>query len=233
MHNTMVRIALVTAFAIFAGFPAQAQDVAGDWQGTLDTGQTQLRLVLHLTKAAGGGLGATIDSLDQGVNGIPVSSVTLKDSRLNLGVDAVNGSYEGKVNADASEIDGTWTQGQSLPLNFKRSAEPVKTTAPRPAKPSDIDGAWQGTLDTSQGKLRVVFHIINTEDGLTATMDSPDQKVNGVPVTSVTRAGAALTIELKAASGKFEGKIASDLKSIEGTWSQGDQPGLPLLLKRQ
>jgi hypothetical protein len=77
----------------------------------------------------------------------------------------------------------------------------------------------------------VVFHITNTEDGLTATMDSPDQNVNGIPVTAVTRTGSSLKLELKGIGGAFEGKISSDLATIEGTWTQGGGT-LPLVLKR-
>jgi hypothetical protein len=47
-----------------------------------------------------------------------------------------------------------------------------------------------GLLDTGAVKLRVVFHILNTEDGLMATMDSPDQGMKAMPATSVTRDGA-------------------------------------------
>lgn len=112
-----------------------AQDIVGDWEGVLDTGQGQLHLILHLTKASNGSLGATLDSVDQGANGIPVATVTLKDSKLSLGVDAVNGTYEGTVKPDASEIDGTWTQGQSFPLNFKRAAAAPAKAADKPAKP--------------------------------------------------------------------------------------------------
>ena len=44
---------------------ARAQDVAGDWQGTLHAGGAELRLVLHITKAADNTLKATLDSIDQ------------------------------------------------------------------------------------------------------------------------------------------------------------------------
>jgi len=209
-----------------------AQDIVGDWQGVLDTGQSQLHLILHLTKAANGSLGATLDSVDQGANGIPVATVTLKDSKLSLAVDAVNGTYEGTVKPDASEIDGTWTQGQSFPLNFQRAAAAPVKAASKPAKPSDIDGTWQGTLDTGQVKLTVVVHIINTEGGLTATMDSPDQHATGIPVNSVTRKGSAFTLEVTSIGGKFEGEISTDLKRIDGSWSQGDA-SLPLRLEKQ
>jgi uncharacterized protein len=209
---------------------ARAQDIAGDWQGTLNTGMGELRLVLHVIKAADGSLSATLDSVDQGANGIPVKSATLKDSKLNLDVTAVHGTYEGTVAPDAKAISGTWNQGQALPLEFKRATAPIKAEH-KPAKPSDIDGTWLGTLDTGAMKLRVVFHIVNTEDGLIATMDSPDQGMKDLPATSVTRSGNTLKIEAKNLNGNFEGKIAADLSSIDGTWSQNGST-LPLLLNR-
>ena len=227
----MKRILILLMFVAAATF-AGAQDIAGDWQGTLSTGQAQLRLVLHITKSADNSLKATLDSIDQpGANGIPVNSVTLKDSKLSLDVAAVQGTYEGKVAADGKTMSGTWSQhGETFSLDFKRSATPVKTEH-KPAKPSDIDGTWSGTLDTGTAKLRIVFHISNTEDGLVATMDSPDQSLKGMPTTGVTRNDTALKIELAQIHASFSGKIAADLSSIDGTWSQGGA-SLPLVVKR-
>jgi hypothetical protein len=227
----MKKALVIAALMICTAPITLAKTIAGDWQGTLSTPNGDLRLVLHIAEAEGGTLKATLDSVDQGANGIPVNSVTLKDSKLTLTVDVVNGSYEGTVNSGMTEITGTWTQGQSLPLNFKRTTSPLKTEH-KPAKPSDIDGAWMGTLDTPGGQLRVVFHIVNTGDGLTATMDSPDQNAKGIAVTAVTRAGSSLKLELKQIRGAFEGKISSDLATIEGTWTQGGGT-LPLVLKRE
>ena len=198
--------------------------------GTLNTGAGELRLVLHLTKASDGGLAAILDSVDQGANGIPVKSATLKGSKLSLDIEAVHGTYEGTVAADGNSISGTWSQGKALPLDFKRPTVPIKAEH-KAAKPSDIDGTWSGTLDTGMGKLRVVFHISNTEDGLIATLDSPDQGAKGIPTTSVTRNGNSLKIESKAINGLFNGKIAADLSSIDGTWSQNGGE-FALVLKR-
>src|SRR5579863_1115511 len=192
----MKRILILIMFVAAATFAA-AQDIAGDWQGTLNAGSAELRLVLHLTKAPDNSLKATLDSIDQGANGIQVASVTLKDSKLTLDVAIIHATYEAKVPPDGKIISGTWTQqDQSFPLEFKRATAPIKTEH-KPAPPSDIDGAWSGTLDTGTVKLRIIFHISNTEDGLIATLDSPDQSMKGMPVTGVTRAGASLKIELK------------------------------------
>jgi len=208
---------------------AQSQ-IAGDWQGTLDTGGPQLRLALHITAAKDGTLSATLDSVDQGANGIPVTSVTFKDSKLSLVVDAVHGTYEATLNKDASEIKGTWSQGQPMELNFKRGVF-AAAPAPKPAAPSDIDGTWLGTLDTGAIKLRILFKIVNTADGLTAQMQSPDQGSTWIPASPVTRSGATLTIEIKPIGVVFAGKIAPDLATIDGTFTQMGNP-LPLVIKR-
>jgi hypothetical protein len=228
MMNAIVLFSLLTA-ALTAASLAGAQDIGGDWQGTLHPGTVDLRLVLHVSKTADGSYKATLDSVDQGANGIPVSSVVLKDAKLSLGVDAVHGTYEGQVAADGKAITGTWTQNQPLPLEFHRATAPIKTEH-KPAKPSDIDGAWSGTLDTGTTKLAVLFQIINTEDGLMAMMDRPDQGMKGMPATSVVRDGSSLRIETKAIGGVYTGKIAVDRTSIDGTWMQSGA-SLPLLLK--
>lgn len=226
----MKRALIFVAFVMgLVGF-ATGQDITGDWNGKLSVNGAELRLVLHIGKNADGTLKATLDSVDQGSNGIPVSAVTLKDSQLSLKVDAVNGSYEGKVNAGASEISGTWTQGRTLELNFHRGAIASKTK-PKAAKASDIDGDWFGTVDTGMAKLRVVLHIINTEDGLNGTMDSLDQNVKGIPVTTIARDGVSLKFEIKSIGGSYDGTINSDLSAFTGTWTQLGK-SFPLALQR-
>ncbi|MBZ5576607.1 MAG: hypothetical protein LAP40_08630 [Acidobacteriia bacterium] len=207
-----------------------AQDIVGDWHGTIKTPATDLRIALHITKGDNGGLKATMDSVDQGANGLVASSVKIENGKLTFDVDVVNGSYEGTVSKDGSSIAGAWSQGQAMPLEFQRGAFPAQAP-PKPGKPSDIDGTWLGTLDVGGMKLRLVFHIVNTEAGLTATSDSPDQNVKGIPVSSVTRDGSSLKLEMKGLAAGFEGKISADLMTIDGTFSQGPN-SLPLVLKR-
>jgi fermentation-respiration switch protein FrsA (DUF1100 family) len=225
----MKKLFIVLTFIAITTSLSLAQDIVGDWNGKLTVGTAELRLVLHISKAPDGNLTATLDSVDQNAPGIPVNSVTLKDSKLDLTIDAVHGTYTGKVSADASEIDGTWSQGTAMALNFHRGGIAMKP-APKPAKPSDIDGDWLGTLDSGMGKLRLLLHIVNTEDGLTATMDSLDQGANGIPVNSITRAGTELKFEMKSIGGSYDGTIAADLGTISGTWTQMGK-SFPLVLK--
>jgi len=207
-----------------------AQNIVGDWQGTVKVNSAELRLVLRITKDDAGHLRASLDSIDQDADDIPVTSITLTGTDLNFSVLDVHGTYQGKFSADGEAIEGTWTQMQSLPLTFRRQTTPIKTEH-KLAKPSDIDGDWWGILNNGLVPLRMVFHITNTEDGLMATADSPDQNAKGLPVTAVTRTGASLKLEMKQLAGVYEGKLDPALKSIEGTWTQGGH-ALPLVLKR-
>lgn len=226
----MKRICILIVFVCGMATAALSQDIAGDWNGKLNVNGAELRLVLHIKKNADGSLKATLDSVDQGANGIPVSSATLKDSKLTLNVNTINGSYDGKVNSNATEIAGTWTQGQALELNFHRGGIAARP-APKAAKASDIDGDWLGTLDTGMGTLRVVLHIANTQAGLTATMDSPDQNAKGIPVTSIARNASSLKFEVKSVGGSYDGIISADLATFNGTWTQLGK-SWPLALKR-
>jgi hypothetical protein len=223
-----VPLQLKHAAAQAATAPATRAGIAGDWEGTLNAGPAKLRLVLHLVEGKDGGWTATLDSVDQGANGIPVSSVTVNGSKLNLTMDAVHGTYEGTINKDTSEIDGTWTQNQPLDLIFRRTQPHV---APKPGKPSDIDGTWQGTLATGGPQLRILFRIVNMDNGLAVTLQSPDQSPAWLPATSVARSGDNLTITFDALGATYEGKIATDRSSIEGKFTQMGRE-MPLVVKK-
>lgn len=210
---------------------AQAS-VVGDWQGTWSISGAQLRFALHIKPATGGGLSATFDSIDQGVKGVPVTTIVLKDASFTFNIAAPHIKYAGTVNKDATKIHGTITQSDPLPLNFTRSApKAVTQAAAKPATPSDLDGSWLGSLDTGAIKLRIVFKIANTSDGLTAQMQSPDQSPAWMTATSVTRKDAALTINLKSLGIVYEGKLGADLASMDGTFTQMGN-SLALNLKR-
>lgn len=95
----------------------------------------------------------------------------------------------------------------------------------------DVKGIWEGKLQAGV-ELRILFHISMSEDGsLSATMDSPDQGVKGIPVEKVTLEGNTLVIEMPSVGGRYDGKVQEDAKRIEGTWKQSGMT-FPLDLER-
>lgn len=112
---------------------AHAQNVVGDWSGTVSADHGSLHINLHITKGQGGELKATIDSVDEGAMGVPVKSIVLKGSELTLDVAQAGGTYKGNVNRDSSAIVGTWTKDQSFPLTFSRN--PARKSSIEPRRP--------------------------------------------------------------------------------------------------
>ena len=90
-------------------------------------------------------------------------------------------------------------------------------------------GSWSGDLKAQGMELRVVFHVEQGDDGLTATMDSPDQGATGIPVSRVSVAGDSVTFAVDRIGGTYEGALADDGAEIEGQWTQGGR-SFPLTL---
>jgi hypothetical protein len=112
----------IIAFATLLGSSLYAQDIAGDWQGTLKAG-AGLRIILHITKGDNGSWNGMMYSIDQTTDGIKVNSLSLVGSDVKFSVDQVHGSYEGKLSADGGSISGTRTQGSPLPLELLRATK--------------------------------------------------------------------------------------------------------------
>ena len=62
---------------------------------------------------------ASIDSLDQGIQGIPASRVSEKDGEVKFEILAFNAQYTGTLSTTKNEINGHWDQNNNLEvLNF-------------------------------------------------------------------------------------------------------------------
>ena len=86
----------------------------------------------------------------------------------------------------------------------------------------DVSGTWNGILKVQGMQLSLVFHINKTENGFSSTMDSPDQKAFGIPVTTTNFENLKLTIAIANARIEYEGVLGAD-GNINGTFKQSGQ----------
>jgi pimeloyl-ACP methyl ester carboxylesterase len=214
------------AAAQMAGVPQ------GTYSGTLQAGEAQLHLLLHLSKGANGSLRATLDSLEQGVFAIEASSVSFANFNLKLELTSVGARFEGKVSPDHEIIHGNWSQGNvSIPLIFQRDTGAVAR------KPGDaifpVEGLWQGAVETHGMRLRFQLHISHdTEGSLIAALDSLDQGVTGLPANHVTLKDPIFHFEIPSVAGVYEGSLNGAKNAIAGKWSQTSADNLSLDFKR-
>ncbi len=102
---------------------ADVQPIVGDWEGTLNPGaQPKKRILVHISAEQDGSLSGTIDYPDENTSGIKLTAITYRELTLHLESSQVQGSYDGTMNKDNSEIKGTWKQGGTgLNLVLKRT----------------------------------------------------------------------------------------------------------------
>ncbi len=98
---------------------------------------------------------------------------------------------------------------------------------------SSMVGTWEGPLSNGMGgQIRVVLKVTQAADGLSATMDSPDQNASGIPVKTITLDGRKVSLDVTAVGGTYEGTLDAAKGEVSGTWHQNGQ-SLPLVLKKQ
>jgi pimeloyl-ACP methyl ester carboxylesterase len=109
----------------------------GTWQGALETNGMRYRLQLRISHDSQGQLIATMDSIDQGINGFRASQVIQSGSAVHLELPAVRGGFDGTLNSIRNTISGTWRQnGSPSDLTFKRSDQILELRRPQtPRKP--------------------------------------------------------------------------------------------------
>ena len=162
---------------VFFSSSVSAQDISGAWHGKLSLPTGSLTIVFHISQTEQGTYVTTLDSPDQGANGIKTQTTSFNDSTLIIQIPVIHASYKGKLNSD-NTINGTFTQGMPLPLNLK------KGEASRPKRPQEPQPPFPYRSEEVTVK--------NERDGinLAGTLTLPEKGTKFPAVVMVTGSGA-------------------------------------------
>lgn len=96
--------------------------LAGQWRGSIKPAPgVELRLQATFQAEADGKVSGHLVSLDQGGGQLSAEGLTEKDGAVQFELPRIRGGFNGKLNADGSELAGEWSQGgRTTPLVFKR-----------------------------------------------------------------------------------------------------------------
>lgn len=125
-----------------AGSSAAAVDgkgAAGTWQGALALPNgKELRIVMKVAQADGK-WSAVMYSIDQGGQAIKAGTVTVNGDAVNIDVSMIGGTFAGKLTADGTGLNGTWTQGPGgMPLKLTRATRETAWEIPPPPPPPKL-----------------------------------------------------------------------------------------------
>ena len=123
MRTTTLR---VLSLAVLAAANLSAQDITGDWQGTLHRDTSNFRSINRISHADDGAWMISLLLLDQRgfSNPVTASAVSFHDSVLKATFDDVSGVYDAKLSADGNTLHGTWTQRGSTLSRSTTGASP-------------------------------------------------------------------------------------------------------------
>ena len=171
----------LTCHALYGAEKKDPSSLEGIWEGILripgassEAGgarstSTKLKIFLTFVKNDDGTYACTMDSPDQGAQGIPVGEVTLEEDQIFLDVKAVSGNFEGKLSKDGSKLKGYWQQqgNPPLPLSFKYAGEAPET------KP--VEETYTGPdTDTLSSQAKEFVALLAKEDYENAAKDFND-----------------------------------------------------------
>lgn len=227
-----LRLPLASAQSDPATFP-----LAGDWDGVFVFQGAVQHLVLHMNTTPEGKMTALLDHIDQKISGDPAIGGSFDGSRLilrffywkpnsNRDLEYKVASYEATINATNDEMTGVWTQEGSWPLNFKRVTWQERVL--KPAPPTIFDGDWSGVEYESRGiTIHFIFHLHNTEDGLMALLDCPDEHFKGALASKVTYDQDSRQISIAVGQSIFAGKVSADGQALDTSMTE---PGYHFLI---
>jgi RNA polymerase sigma factor (sigma-70 family) len=226
--------------AVHSARVARYPNIQGAWEGTVEVPQAnaKLRVVFNLLKTNNAYV-ATLDSIDQGAKGVPVTKVAYNYPSVALESKTIGGAFEGSLDTNSGVMTGMWKQGTlNVPLVLTHTANPL-TLPPalneadyRRRAGSDVQGLWKGTLMVKAVALRLNFKVAEQQDGtIQVRLDSVDQGAKDIAATSASYDKSVFKAEFAGLNGLFEGRVSSDKKEITGTWTQAGKQ-LPLTLTR-
>jgi uncharacterized protein (TIGR03067 family) len=179
------------------------QELEGTWNGTVNVGGRQKRLILRMTNRPDGPGTGSVASVEDQLE-FPIATITVKAPSVTLGLPSINGSYVGNLNADGTELAGTWTQGTSTaPLTFQRATKAL----------ASLQGLWVVTSMNGQstGDTEVVLAI--TADAWTSIRNG---RIEERGTLKIDPASTPMTFDMVITAGSDQGKTQLGVVEVTG-----------------
>ena len=234
------RLLLITCFLLGPATSARGQtpvDPSGHWDGTIHAPNMEVAIGIDLATNSQGQLTGTFAQPSDGIKGLPLSEVTVnaQSIRLLLKAGTGGGTFNGTVSVDGKTITGDFVMaegGHVLPFSLTRTGPARIAPAPKsPPIAKELEGRWNGVLDTGGRQLRIIVKMANQPDGTAVgTVLSVDGTGVEIPI-AIAQNGSALALEVATVGASYSGVVNAAVTEITGTWTQRGV-ALPLTLRR-
>ena len=235
--RTSIRLLIAAALLLVPASSLRAQtavDPSGHWEGTIQAPDMKVKVDIDLAKNGKGEFAGTFGQPEQGVKGLPLSTVAVEGGSVRFvvkgGPDPA--TFQGKLSADGASMSGDVAQaGYSIPFTLTRTGEARIAPVPKNAPiGKELEGTWNGALDVGEKPMRLVLNMSNQPDGTArGTIVSPDGSGVEVPI-AITQKASNVTIDVVSVGASFAGVLNASGTELAGTWTQGTS-SLPLTFR--
>lgn len=211
-----------TVATLIAGGAAFAQ--SGHWEGTVQAGSQELQIGLDLVKDAKGVWAGAFSQTPPGMHDVPVVDLKVEEKIVKFHMVSSGGpEFVCTVGSPEAMSCVLTAPGGSVNFDLKRTGE-GKVTAQKasPAVSKELEGDWEGDLETPRGSLKIVMHFKNQPDGtVKATLDSPAQGATGLAMAEIAQKELAMECKVPIVNGSYKGTLNKEGTQLTGEWSQG------------
>lgn len=228
----VLRLLPLPAAFLLLSLSAFAQ--AGRWEGNVNAGGHELQIGLDILKNAKGEWTGTFSQTPPGIRDVPMVELKVAEKTVRFHVLMASGpEFVCKLSAAEAMGCSLTTPTGVTTFDMKRTGDAkVNEVKPSPAVSKQLEGDWEGNLETPRGALKIVMHFKNQPDGtVNATLDSPTQGAAALQVSDVAQKDLAVEWKVPMITGTYKGTLNKEASEITGEWSQSGA-ALALVLHR-
>jgi hypothetical protein len=230
------RAAGLLGAAVLLASPAWANtDPAGHWEGRFNAGDREIGLSLDLAKGSNSEWIASMGIPAEHVTGLVVMNVAVDGKSVRLvAVELMMAKVDLTLDSDGTMKGTLSNRGDSKPIEFKRIGEARVELIPAcPAVSTQLEGDWEGSLQTPGRPFRIAFHFKNRSDNtVAASIDTPDTDAFGLPLNDVRQTDRRVQAGIRVAHATFEGTLNPEGTELAGQFRHEDS-AMPLTLRRK
>lgn len=220
---------------IFASVVGAQTGPAGHWEGAFKANDREIGLGLDLARNAKSEWIASMSLPAQNVTGLVVTDVVVNGNSVKfVAVELMMAKFDLGLEPDG-RMKGTLSNRQTTaPIELKRTGEAkVELLPASPAVSKELEGDWEGSLETPGRAFRMIFHFKNHADKtVTATIDTPDSGGFGLPLNNVRQTGRKVEVGIRIAHATFEGVLNPEGTELTGLFTHGENR-IPLTLRKK
>ncbi|HTY63738.1 MAG TPA: hypothetical protein VMG30_15935 [Acidobacteriota bacterium] len=207
----------------------------GHWEGTLKADNREIGISLDLAKSDPSGWIGSMGVPAEKMTGLVVTEISVNGNIVNfVAVELQMAKVNLMLTPDGS-MKGTITSPQGpVPIEFKRMGDAkVQLIAPSPAVSKELEGDWEGSLQTPGRAFRVTIHFKNQPDKtVAATMEVLESGPGSVPLNDIRQTGQKVEFGIKVAHSSFQGALNPEGNQLEGKWMH-EETAMQLSLRKK